>query len=141
MRNPHNVAEQIKACAEMIELHLLKPSSSTRREKTIFMFLNGLCRLKVQFSLTLTQLFSLLIGWDLSIVIRNHMGLCVATCSDLLEEVTMPKIAEALVMREDLSLVDDEGFSKVMVVSIHLLFGPTSQFFFSGLKRCWSGRT
>jgi hypothetical protein len=55
------------------------------------------------------------------------MGLCVATCSDLLDEVTMPKIAEALVMHQDLSLVDDEGFSKVMVVSIHLLF-----FFFDG---------
>jgi hypothetical protein len=45
------------------------------------------------------------------------MGLCVAACSELLDEVTVPEVAEALAMRRALSLASDEGFGKAMVVS------------------------
>jgi hypothetical protein len=53
----------------------------------------------------------------LGVAIRNHIGQCVAACSKLHEEVTTPKVAEALAMRRALSIAGEEGFSKIMVVS------------------------
>jgi ribonuclease HI len=53
----------------------------------------------------------------LGIVIQNHIGQCVAACSELHEEVMTPEVAEALALRRALSLAGDEGFSKIMIVS------------------------
>jgi ribonuclease HI len=61
-------------------------------------------------------LFSSSRRMGLGAVIRNHIGQCVATCSELHEEVTMPEVVEALALRRALSLAGDEGFSKIMVV-------------------------
>jgi ribonuclease HI len=117
LRAPHSVAQQIQAYAEMIELHLFKPQSSTRRDTTISGFRwspppEGTVYINCD-----AALFSSSHRMGLGVVIRNHIGQCVAACSELHEEVTTPEIAEALALRRALSLAGDEGFSKIMVVS------------------------
>jgi hypothetical protein len=50
-------------------------------------------------------------------VMRNHNGVCLAACSELLSEVTSPKLAEALAIRRALTFVREEGFDKIMLAS------------------------
>lgn len=116
MRSPQSVATQALAYAEMIELHLFKPEASTRRDTSSAprwspppegsVFIN-----------TDAAIFSSSRQMGVGVVIRNHLGEFVAACSELLNEVTAPEIAEALAVRCALSLADDEGFGKVQVVS------------------------
>jgi ribonuclease HI len=51
------------------------------------------------------------------IVIRSHNGECLAACSELINEVTSPELAEALAIRRALALAREEGFDKIMVAS------------------------
>jgi hypothetical protein len=62
-------------------------------------------------------LFSPSRNMGIGIVIRSHHGECLMSCSELLEEVTSPKIAEALAVRRALTLACEEGFEKVIVAS------------------------
>jgi ribonuclease HI len=101
----------------MIELHLLKPIPSTRRDTNVSGVrwsppLEGTVYINCD-----AALFSSSRRMGLGVVIRNHIGRCVAACSELHEEVTAPEVAEALAMRRALSLAVEEGFSKIMVVS------------------------
>jgi hypothetical protein len=43
------------------------------------------------------------------VMIRNHNGACVAPCSDSFEEVTIPELVEAMVMRRTLIFSKDGG--------------------------------
>jgi ribonuclease HI len=117
LRAPHSVAYQIQAYAEMIELHLFKPQSSTRHDTTISGVRwspppEGTVYINCD-----AALFSSLRRMGLGVVIRNHIGQYVAACRELHEEVTTPEVVEALALRRALSLAGDEGFSKIMVVS------------------------
>jgi ribonuclease HI len=51
------------------------------------------------------------------VVIRNHIGDCLAACSELLHTVTTPELAEALALRCALALAREEGYDQVMVAS------------------------
>jgi hypothetical protein len=53
----------------------------------------------------------------IGVVIGDHTGACLTACSELLNEVTMPELAEALALRRAIALAGEEGFNKVMVVS------------------------
>jgi ribonuclease HI len=101
----------------MIEMHLFKPAPSTRRETassaprwspppegTVHIFVDA-------------ALFPPSRRMGIGVVIRDHNGACPAACSELLEEVTSPEIAEALALRRALSLAGSEGFDKVIVAS------------------------
>jgi ribonuclease HI len=117
MRSPHAISEQIKAYAEMIELHLFKPATTTRREIDTSMFRwspppEGTVLINVD-----AAIFSSFRRMGIGIVIRNHNGECLVACSELREEVTAPEMAEALAVRRAMSLADEEGFRKLLVVS------------------------
>jgi hypothetical protein len=49
------------------------------------------------------------------VVIRNHIGECLTTCSEVLYVVTTPELTEALAMRLALAITGEEGFEHVMV--------------------------
>jgi ribonuclease HI len=117
LRHPHSVAEQCKAYIEMIELHLFKPAPSTRREASSSVPRwspppEGMVHIFVD-----AALFPPSRRMGIGVVIRNHNGDCSAACSELVEEVTTPEIAEALALRRALSLAGAEGFDKLIVAS------------------------
>jgi hypothetical protein len=117
VRDPHSVAEQVKAYAEMIELHLFKPYSSTRRETTLSGVRWSPPPKGTVFINCDAALFSSSRRMGLGVVIRNHIGECVTACSELHDEVTTLELPEALALRHALSLAGDEGFGRIMVVS------------------------
>jgi ribonuclease HI len=101
----------------MIELHMLKPISSTRRDSNFIVPRwspppEGTVHVNVD-----AAIFSSSRQMGIGVVIRNHMGECLTACSELLAEVTSPELAEALAVRRALSLADEEGFRKLQVVS------------------------
>jgi ribonuclease HI len=51
------------------------------------------------------------------VVIRDHVGRCLASCNEKLENVTAPELAEALACRRALNFARDEGFFKVALAS------------------------
>jgi ribonuclease HI len=117
MRHPHSVAEQCKAYVEMIKLHLFKPAPSTSREtiKSVPRWSpppEGTVHINVD-----AALFSPSRRMGIGVVIRNHKGECSVACSELIQEVTTPEIAEALALRRALALARDEGFDKLVIAS------------------------
>jgi ribonuclease HI len=117
MKHPHAVAEQIKAYVEMIELHILSPSPSNRRDTSSSTPRwspppEGTVLINVD-----AALFSLSRRMGIGVVIRNHIGECLLVCSQLQEEITTPEIAEALAVRRAVTLAAEEGFDKVRVLS------------------------
>ena len=50
-------------------------------------------------------------------MIRGHNGNFLAACSRLLNEVTIPEVAEALAIRSAVTLSLDEGWDKIIIVS------------------------
>jgi ribonuclease HI len=117
MRSPRSVADQAKAYAEMIELHLFKSETVNRRDTTSSgprwsppptgsVYIN-----------TDAAIFSSSRQMGVGVVIRNHHGECLAACSELISEVTAPELAEALAVRRAISLAGDEGFGRLQVVS------------------------
>jgi ribonuclease HI len=117
MRSPQCVASQALAYAEMIELHLFKPEASTRRDTSFSAPRWSPLPEGSVFINTDAAIFSSSRQMGVGVVIRNHLGECVAACSELLNEVTTPEITEVLAVRRALSLADGEGFGKVQVVS------------------------
>jgi ribonuclease HI len=114
MRHPDSVAEQCKDYIEMIKMHLFKPAPSTRREASSSVPRlspppEGMVHIFVDASL-----FTPSHRMGIGVVIRNHNGVA---CSELVEEVTTPEIAEALTLRRALSLAGSEGFNKLIVES------------------------
>jgi ribonuclease HI len=117
MKHPNALAEQIKTYVHMIEVHLRKPSSTIRCDSSFSMF-----------KWTPPPVGSVLINVDaalfkssnrmgVGVVIRSHNGECLAACSELINEVTSPELAEALAIRRALALAREEGFDKIMVAS------------------------
>jgi hypothetical protein len=47
------------------------------------------------------------------VVIRDHSGTCVAACSDVYQEVTIPELAEAMAVRKTLVFAKEEGLERV----------------------------
>jgi hypothetical protein len=96
MKNPRSLALQIKAYVDMIELHLRKPVSNHRCETNYSVAKwtpppEGTVWINVD-----AALFKPSNRMGVGVVIRNHNGVCLAACSELLSEVTSPELAEAL---------------------------------------------
>jgi hypothetical protein len=116
LKNPNSLAGRIKAYVEMIELHVLEPSSKHSRasicsprwspppEGTVLVNVDA-------------ALFSSSSWMGIGVVIRNHIGTCLIACSQIFDEVTAPELAEALAIRRALSLVQDEAFNKIILAS------------------------
>jgi ribonuclease HI len=101
----------------MIKLHLFKPAPSTSREtiKSVPRWSpppEGTVHINVD-----ATLFSPSRRMGIGVVIRNHKGECSVACSELIQEVTTPEIAEAMALRRALALARDEGFDKLVIAS------------------------
>jgi hypothetical protein len=104
MKHPRALAEQIKAYTDMIELHLRKPASSNRCESSISEDKwTPPPADKVLVNVD-AALFSSTKRMGVGVVIRNHIGECLAACSELIQDVTTPELAEALAIRRALAL-------------------------------------
>jgi ribonuclease HI len=117
VRSPHSLAEHIKAYAGMIELHLFRTDTSTRRDTNFSVQRWSLPPEDMVHINVDAAMFTSSHQMGIGVVIRNHLGECLAACSELLDEVTVSELAEALVLRRALSLADDEGICKLVVVS------------------------
>jgi hypothetical protein len=51
------------------------------------------------------------------IVIRDHTGSCLAACREIIEEVIIPELAEALALCRALLFAQEEGFPRIIVGS------------------------
>jgi hypothetical protein len=54
------------------------------------------------------------------IVIRDHVGMCVAACNNNIEEIIIPELAEAYAVRLSLSFARDEGSNNVQLATDRL---------------------
>jgi hypothetical protein len=117
MKYPHCIAEQSKAYVDMIEQHLFSPSPSNRRETIPTSSRwspppEGTVLINVDAAMFIPSR-----RMGIGVTIRDHTGACLAACSELLNEVTMPELAEALALHRAVALAGEEGFNKVVVVS------------------------
>jgi hypothetical protein len=62
-------------------------------------------------------LFTLSCQMGAGIVMRNHMGICVGACSNNIEEITIPELAKAHVVRLALSFAKDEVLSNIQLAT------------------------
>jgi ribonuclease HI len=101
----------------MIELHIFKPDSSTRREtcQSVSRWSpppEGTVHINVD-----AARFSSSRRMGIGAVIRNHKRECSIAWSELIQEVTAPDVAEALSLRHAMSLAGEEGFDKLVIES------------------------
>jgi hypothetical protein len=114
LKHPKSLAEQIKAYTDMIEVHLRKPASSNRCDSNIFEDKwTPPPEDKVWMNVD-AALFKSSKRMGVGIVIRNHNGECVAACSELIPDVMMPELAEALAVRRAMTLARGEAYDKIM---------------------------
>jgi ribonuclease HI len=101
----------------MIELHLYKPlSNHSRDSKPSVAIWSPPPEGKVQINVD-AAIFKTSKRTGVGVVIRNHRGICLAACSELLLEVATPELAEALAARRALSFASEEGFDQVVLAS------------------------
>lgn len=62
-------------------------------------------------------MFSSLSRMGVGVVIRNHNGNFLTACSQLLDKVSAPEIAEALAVKCAVSLAQEEGLDKIILLS------------------------
>jgi hypothetical protein len=72
-----------------------------------FFSTNGLHRRKTRFGWMNVNaaLFKSAKRMGVGVMIQNHNGKCVSTCSELIQDVTAPELAEALAIRRAMTLV------------------------------------
>jgi hypothetical protein len=97
--------------------HLFKPALNQRREtKTSVLKWSpppvGMVSINID-----AAIFTSSRQMGSGVVIRDHNGVYLTACSERVDEVVTPEIAEALAMRRAMSLAKDEGFSKIIVNS------------------------
>jgi ribonuclease HI len=107
---------QIKAYIELIWQHLFIQPADHRRESTQVRswapLPEGTTVLNVD-----AALFASTERMGVGIVIRDHNGLFLAACSQVLDKVTVPELAEALAIRSAVTLAREEGLDKITLVS------------------------
>lgn len=115
MRHPHSVALQAMAYIDMIELHLFHPLAVRATTELAPRWSPppvGSMYINVD-----AALFSSSRQMGVGVVIRNHLGECVAACSELIPNVVVPELAEAFAIRRALSLAGEEGYANLIVAS------------------------
>jgi hypothetical protein len=117
MRSPRSAADQAKAYAEMIELHLFKSETANKRDTTSSAPPWSSPPTSSVYINTDATIFSSSRQMGVGAVTRNRHGECLSACSELIYEVTTLELAEALAVRRAISLAGDGGFGKLHVVS------------------------
>jgi hypothetical protein len=125
MKHPHCIAEQSKAYVDMIEQHLFSPNPSTRRDTSPSSSrwsppAEGTVLINVD-----AAIFTTSRRMGIGVMIQDHTGNCLTACSELLNEVTMSELAEALALCRAVALDVKEGFNKLMVVT-DCISGPAA---------------
>jgi hypothetical protein len=121
LMHPHAPAMKIKAYIDMILQHLYKTGTDQRCETKISSIKwspppVGIVSVNVD-----ATIFSASNRMGSGVVIRDHNGACLATCSEHFEGITSPELAEAMAARQALCFAKSEGFEKVIVQSDCLL--------------------
>jgi hypothetical protein len=115
--HPNSVASRVKAYVDMILQHLYKPATLHRCESSSPSLKwtpppEGTVMINVD-----AALFASSRHMGIGIVIRDHMGTCLAACKESLKEVTLPELAEALALRRATLFASEEGFSNIIIGS------------------------
>jgi ribonuclease HI len=107
---------QINSYIEMILQHLFKPPTVRIREpSSVPVWVpqqEGMVVINVD-----AALFKDTARMGVGVVIRDHRGEFLSACSQVLDEVTSPEIAEALAIRCAITLARDDGFDRIILLS------------------------
>jgi ribonuclease HI len=106
----------VNAYIDMILVHLYKPQANHSRESSsVAKWIpppEGKVLVNVD-AATFTSSKQMGAG----IVIRDHMGLCLAACGERSDNVKMPEMAEALAIHRAIVFALEEGFSDIILAS------------------------
>jgi hypothetical protein len=113
---PMRVASKIKAYVENIVQHCYKPTTSSRCESsTVPKWTPPPCGqvcVNVDAAIFLTEHQ---MGWGA--VVRDHTGSILLACNEGVDGITAPELAEAIAVRQALSITRDKGFQKIILMS------------------------
>ena len=101
---------------EMIEEHLMKPTTVNRRETAHEVYWSPLPAGTLQVNVD-AALFSSSRRMGAGVVVRDHNDAFVAACGDIYPEVTVPELVEAMAIRLALSFSKDEGLHGLIVAT------------------------
>lgn len=158
MLHPHRISEKVKAYAEMIMLHSFKLNCSTRCESNpSFKWVpppENWVMVNVD-----AAVFAASKRMGVGVVIRDHRGQFLAACSQYVDKITDPELAETIATRvavcfakdlgyprviiasdclaliRKLTMVEDRSHTKVVINDIKRSCGPPSKFSFIHVKR------
>jgi hypothetical protein len=116
LMHPKPVATKVNAYIDMILVHLYKPQANHSRESSSVTKWIPLQEGNVLVNID-ASIFTSFKQMGDGIVIRDHMGLCPATCGERSNNVTMPEMAEALAIRRAIVFAREEGFLDVILAS------------------------
>ena len=114
--SPLDLAAKIKAYIDLIMEHLFVFKTNHRRES----FLAGSWSPPPVGSLMVNvdaAIFTASRQMGAGIVVRDHMGSCIAASCSSIAAITVPELAEALAVRLALSFAKDEGMDNILVAS------------------------
>ena len=116
--SPHRVALKIYVYVELVMLHLCKTGTRHSRE-TSSSFSGRWCPPRPCSVLVNVDaaIFSNLHKVGVGILIRNHNGDCSVACTEPLNGIVSPELAESWALRSAVSLARDEGFASVVFAS------------------------
>jgi hypothetical protein len=106
----------VNAYIDMILVHLYKPQANHSRESSSVAKWIPPPEGKVLVNVD-AAIFTSSKQMGAGIVIRDHMGLCLAACGERSDNVTMPEMAEALAIRRAIVFAREEGFLDVILAS------------------------
>jgi hypothetical protein len=117
LMHPLTVATKVKVYVDLIIQYLYKPVSDHRCESSSSKLKwtpppEGSVLINVD-----AALFASSRRMGAGIVIRDHTGSCLAACREIIEEVIIPELAEALALRRALLFAQEEGFPRIIVGS------------------------
>jgi ribonuclease HI len=113
---PIRVASKIKAYVENIVQHCYKPSTASRCESTTApKWIPPPCgQVCVNVDAAVFQAEHRM-GWGA--VVRDHTGSVLLACNEGVDGITAPEMAEAVAVRQALSITRDKGFQKIILMS------------------------
>ena len=111
------MAAKVKAYVELTVLHIFNSDPGHRRES-----LHSVPKWTPPPAGTVlinidAALFASSRRMGVGVVVRNHIGECLAACSERLDGITTPELAEALAFRRSTALARDEGYQNVIIAS------------------------
>ena len=115
MSHPSRVAGKIKAYVDFILLLNFRSAGSNRREHQVSIpkwSPRPAESVKVNVD---AAIFAQTKRMGIGVVIRNHLGLVLASSRGFIDHVDNPELGEAIAMRHALFFAEDSGFQKILV--------------------------